>query len=376
MDNAPTETLIAKIYSAASGRTNWEETLTALCIALDVWAIQLLAFDKKTGGILFSHMGGGASLIDHLAYVRTYNRTDPRAPLLLSATMTGWLHCHEHLSDEVVAKNAFYQDFLIPAGGRYVSGTKIVDDESLTVVLGVHRGVGSQPLGEVEVQFLEKLRIHLAEAMAIYRYLAARQFESSIGYAILDGLHHPTLLIDTNRSIRFTNAAAKKILTAKQCVSDHQGFLTCANVHDNNNLVAELIDLSHGGINFQNSNRRYMRMHGVSEAACIGICLSALRPKEVMGVFGNALLVMVIFHDTVNTSKPDPFMLAEVFDLTPAEVQVATAISEGRSLEEIAKHRNVAIGTIREQLKTLFSKTQTNRQSDLVRRLMALTPVG
>jgi len=368
MDKASVEALIAQIYSAASGRTPWEVALTELCLVLDAWAVQILGLDKQTGGILFSHVGGGATLSDHLAYVRTYNRIDPRAPLLLSSTFSGWIHCHEHLSEDMVANNAFYQDFLIPAGGRYVSGTKITDDESLTVVLGVHRGVGNQPLGEKEIAFLEKLRAHLVEAMAIYRYLAARQFESSVGYAILERLHHPTVLIDTNRSIRFANATAKRTLAAKQRVSDHQGFLACVNVNDHNNLVAEIIDMTHAGIN---SNRRYMRL----ESASVGICLSALRPEEVMGAFGNTLLLMVVFHDTVNTATPDPFMLAEVFDLTPAEVQVAMAISEGHSLEDIARQRNVAIETIRAQLKTVFSKTQTNRQSDLVRRLLALAPV-
>lgn len=376
MDKFPAEDLKAQIYSAAAGRTSWEEALASLCFALNAWAIQLLAIDKKTGGILFSHMGGGGSVIDHLAYIRTYNRTDPRTPILLGSSTTGWLHCHHYLSDEVVAQNSFYQDFLIPAGGRYVSGTKLVDDDLLTVLIGVHRGHGSEPLGEIEISFLEKLRIHLVEAMAIYRHLAVKHNESSIGYAILNGLHHPTILIDGGRSIRFENESAKKLLKSKQCITNSQGFLSCVNVNDNNNLVAELMDLMRSNIEITNPIRRYLRLHNASGNNTVGVCLSVLRPKEVMGAFGGAQVVMVVIHDTVNTAKPDPFMLAEVFDLTPAEVQVATAISEGHSLEEIAKRRSVAIGTIREQLKSLFSKTQTNRQSDLVRRLIALSLVG
>ena len=35
------------------------------------------------------------------------------------------MNCHEHFDDAFVASNAFYQEFLIPYGGRYVSGTQL-----------------------------------------------------------------------------------------------------------------------------------------------------------------------------------------------------------------------------------------------------------
>lgn len=95
-----------------------------------------------------------------------------------------------------------------------------------------------------------------------------------------------------------------------------------------------------------------------------------------MYAFGSTPLFMVVVHEATNGIKPDPFMLAEVFDLTPAEQMVAMAISEGHSTEQIAKQRGVAIETIRVQLKSIFSKTQTNRQADLVRRLIAMSPLA
>ncbi len=39
---------------------------------------------------------------------------------------------------------------------------------------------------------------------------------------------------------------------------------------------------------------------------------------------------------------------------------------------EIASHRRVSLGTVRNQTKSLLSKTKTDRQSDLVRLLMTL----
>jgi len=54
------------------------------------------------------------------------------------------------------------------------------------------------------------------------------------------------------------------------------------------------------------------------------------------------------------------------FMLTPAEVQVALGIAEGKTLAAIAKMRGVATSTTRDQLKSVFVKTGTHRQAELV----------
>ena len=54
------------------------------------------------------------------------------------------------------------------------------------------------------------------------------------------------------------------------------------------------------------------------------------------------------------------------FMLTPAEVQVALGIAEGETLAAIAKMRGVAVSTARGQLKSIFAKTGTHRQAELV----------
>jgi len=54
------------------------------------------------------------------------------------------------------------------------------------------------------------------------------------------------------------------------------------------------------------------------------------------------------------------------FMLTPAEVQIALGIAEGKTLAAIAKMRGVAVSTARGQLKSVFVKTGTHRQAELV----------
>jgi DNA-binding CsgD family transcriptional regulator len=58
--------------------------------------------------------------------------------------------------------------------------------------------------------------------------------------------------------------------------------------------------------------------------------------------------------------------LETLYQLTHAEADLVRLVSEGRSLEQVAKERGVTMNTVRSQLKQVFSKTDTSRQGDLV----------
>lgn len=62
-------------------------------------------------------------------------------------------------------------------------------------------------------------------------------------------------------------------------------------------------------------------------------------------------------------------LLQTVFHLTPAEAQVALALGDGASAELIAARRGVSIGTVRAQIKVVFSKLGVRRQAEVAARL-------
>jgi DNA-binding CsgD family transcriptional regulator len=59
-------------------------------------------------------------------------------------------------------------------------------------------------------------------------------------------------------------------------------------------------------------------------------------------------------------------VLQQVFNLTPAEARLASGLGKGLDLQEISDLHGVSVGTLRVQLKSVFSKTQTKRQAQLV----------
>ena len=67
--------------------------------------------------------------------------------------------------------------------------------------------------------------------------------------------------------------------------------------------------------------------------------------------------------------------VAEIFDLTPREAELAIALVSGQTVSESAAARNLSVTTVRTQLAHLFRKTGTSRQCELVSVLMSASPV-
>jgi DNA-binding CsgD family transcriptional regulator len=75
---------------------------------------------------------------------------------------------------------------------------------------------------------------------------------------------------------------------------------------------------------------------------------------------------IVVLLDRDARLEPSPQTLQRMFGLTCAETQLALRMSRGDSPLEIARSRRLSRTTIRSQLASLFAKTETNRQAELV----------
>jgi DNA-binding CsgD family transcriptional regulator len=75
---------------------------------------------------------------------------------------------------------------------------------------------------------------------------------------------------------------------------------------------------------------------------------------------------VVVLVDLDSSPMVNQDTLQNVFDLTAAEAKLATEIVTGKPLAEIADARGISIATARTQLASIFAKTRTRRQAELV----------
>src|SRR3954452_22996897 len=93
-------------------------------------------------------------------------------------------------------------------------------------------------------------------------------------------------------------------------------------------------------------------------------------PTEERGASGPQTVLILV--DLGISPRPPFRSLQKIFGLTPNEARLAAAMAGGESLEEIAGATNVTVNTLRKQLASIFEKTGTHRQSELVALLARL----
>jgi len=87
--------------------------------------------------------------------------------------------------------------------------------------------------------------------------------------------------------------------------------------------------------------------------------------RSAHDVFGPAMGILVVTPLGSSRALPDQ-LLNGLFDLSPAEIRAANGLLQGRTIEDLAASFGLSRETIRTQVKAVFAKTGTARQSDLV----------
>ena len=111
---------------------------------------------------------------------------------------------------------------------------------------------------------------------------------------------------------------------------------------------------------------------GISEEAATNILL---RIFDKTGISRQSELAAILARVTV-AADPSATLseddIRTVFQLTPAEAKLVSALVSGQTLEQFASDAGIAKNTARNQLASVFSKTRTNRQAELVGRVISV----
>jgi DNA-binding CsgD family transcriptional regulator len=82
---------------------------------------------------------------------------------------------------------------------------------------------------------------------------------------------------------------------------------------------------------------------------------------------------IVLLFDPTSQREPAAALLKQAFGFTPAEIRLALGLAKHHDLRAVAQLHNVTVGTLRVQLKSIFAKTNTKRQAQLLTLLAQLS---
>jgi DNA-binding CsgD family transcriptional regulator len=170
-------------------------------------------------------------------------------------------------------------------------------------------------------------------------------------------------------------------LPEAMCIVDDQGGLVFAN-SSLVKLAREVDGIVLSAREFRlaraDENQRFQRLCSSARPSSLingpgGGAMPISRPSgrrpymaTVSPLAGKAGSVLVTVNDLDRTLSPSPERLVAAFGLTRSEARVAAYLFEMGRLEDVAAASGTSIGTVRHQLKSVFDKTGTTRQAELM----------
>lgn len=370
---------IGLVYEAAEDPGRWKALYQELQAALDVKSIHMLALDKRHGTLSYSD-GANLPVQGELAYMQHYRFIDPRLPVILERPLGEWTHCHEILTDDEVARHPFYQEFLIPYDRRYMSGCKLADTPDATVIFVTLTGQAEGPLSTDRHAFLERLMPHLRRACRIGIQNFVYSSQALVGHLLVNKLRQPVILMTPGGDVMHTNEAAQDLLRSTSIVRVEAGRLQlprrqldallrrCAELEQSLKMGPH----AQAQAASQASQFASLQLQEEGGRESVYAFFTVLSPQAALGTFGLRPVVMLLFYHPRSAPAIDSGLLYAVFGLTPAECRIATLLAEGLSLKQIAQAQGTQHETVRKQLRSIYQKTATNRQPELIRLLLHL----
>lgn len=189
---------------------------------------------------------------------------------------------------------------------------------------------------------------------------------------ILDGLGligRPAVGLDREGRVVETNEPFREL--SNDYISVTNGRLTAAETTTNDelqSLLRSLVSVTHM---LPPARRSVPVAQGVGRPLIVtGLSISSLEDDGAM------LRAVVTILDLGRIDPPPPRLLTSLFGLTQAEGKLVQHLVIGDTLEKTAKHIGIGHETARSQLKSIFVKTGTKRQAELIGLLSRLATNG
>lgn len=360
--------LVGAIYDAALDAALWPEVLNRIGDAVG-GPVTVFGFYDPANGIVNMHAPRSDPEV-----VRSFDDWMPNVPALpcIGNYLPGKVFTGaDVISADEFEATAFYREFWQPAGYSTVPlVTNLVADGTASGHFASH-GQRNQPIDNDERRLFAALAQHLVRAAALQRRLCHLTFASESAFAGFDDLHQGFLLVDAQARPVFVNHAGRALLDARDGLRLEAGVLTAPSADDSRGLRALIAscalesNVAPGGEVLLRRQSGRLPLHAL---------VTPIRQQTVAAATPRtmaqrpAAIVLVSDPETEIRSRIEA--LRERFGFTPAEAAFALEIVKGDGRQATADRLGIAVGTARSHLSSIFDKTGTRRQAELVRLLL------
>jgi DNA-binding CsgD family transcriptional regulator/PAS domain-containing protein len=267
--------------------------------------------------------------------------------------------------EDLLVRSECYNDWLEPQEMYQGAGATIFKNGPLSSIISIFRPRKAERFDEAEVALLRILLPHLQRAFQLHNRIQGLERKGAAAADVVDHLEQGVVLLDAKGRVLLINRAANTILAAKKALRLTSHGLVAA-VPSENRQLSRLIQGAIGtgkGLGLDPGGAMTVSRDG--QRAPLHVLIAPLRTKTIH-LDRDVPVAAIFISDPDHKTATNGALLVQLFGLTRAEARLAEILAGGESLREAADKLGVAQSTVRSQLKSIFGKTNTNRQSQLV----------
>lgn len=340
----------------------WEDALHRLARAAGAKGANLIVArnGKSVGGFASPDVAATQS-----RYYGSAHPPDSRELRVRVGLHSGFRIDTDDFTADELKTDPYYQEFLRPEGLFWHATAMLATDGEREIEISVKRPPKCKPFDHTDVSALDAILPSLRASARIAR--CSRDAETrALGFHLL-----------TRGTALFAIDGWQRVVHETGGVADGQSAVL---VSARRKLLAfredeqQRLDEAIVRAVRQPGRQAVVRLTGPSGERCmLQFVPLAGRARDV---FGAAVALAVLIGEGVcaQSLAASREMLRDAFRLTERESRIAVLIGSGKRIEEIARTLGIGIGTIRNHIKSIYSKTGTSRLPELVAFLGCLRP--
>lgn len=362
------QTVLKELQHCAVNPPHWPKAIQALSRLYGDVSIGALAVDR-TSGALIEEIHRGLDPLALKEFRDHYFAINPRFQVMRSRARMNY--DYQFIDEDGIRRSEFYAWARRHETNYYLAANNLGDDTT-HVLIALFRGDRQGHFDASEIRTMIRLWPHIQSAMVASRALAGSALHYDRLCESLETLARPAVIIDDSAKVAYLNSSAETIFAARDGLAFDNHLMICGYAEDQVNFQVHIASaLRASGEDRLDGVGSEMRIRRPSGLRPYSLIMQPLAPTGTLLDRRRSWAIVLIRDE--GSVPPHVRRYATLHGLTPAEADVLANLANGISIEEIAHLKGRSHQTVRKQLASVFAKTGTHRQAELLATLSRST---
>lgn len=358
--------VIGDLYDAALDPSLWGVVLGEARDFVGGSAAAIFAKNAAATSITVFHHDGGIEPHYMQLYYERYMALDPSNTAHFFSGIGEPLSTVDYIDYAEFLETRVYKEWVRPQG--LVDFVSVAIEKSMTsaALFGIFRHERDGMVDEDSKRRMRLIAPHIRRAVLIGKAIDLKTAQTASFADALDGLSAAMFMVQANGRIVHANAAGHAMLASSGFLYAAADRLTVRDVRTHHALMEVLAaaGTGDGAVGARGVALPLATRDGGAYLAHVLPLTSGAR-KKAGTAYAAAAAIFVRKAELELPSTPE--IIARHYRLTPSELRVLLAVIEVGGVPEVAEALGVADTTVKTHLGSVYGKTGTSRQADLVK---------